>query len=112
MSPLTVTPYSVARCDAAMSILASKKLYLLLVFVPLALVAKSVGWPIGVVFGLSTLAILPLAGLLGDVTEQVALHTSEVLSGLLNATFGNATELIVSIFALQHGLLTVVQARA
>eukprot|EP00966_Prymnesium_polylepis_P071686 1664827-Prymnesium_polylepis.1 len=50
-------------------------------------------------------------GLLGEVTEQVALHTNETISGLLNATFGNATELIVAIFALRSGLLTVVQAR-
>jgi len=79
------------------------------VLVPFAMAANLLHWPIAIVFGLSCFAILPLAGLLGEVTEQVAIHTSETLSGLLNATFGNATELIVAIFALQHGLLTVVQ---
>merc|ERR1712087_464154 len=56
------------------------------------------------------IAILPLAGLLGEATEQVALHTNETLSGLLNATFGNATEVIVSFFALRRGLVNVVQS--
>lgn len=46
----------------------------------------------------------------GEITEQVALHTSDTLGGLLNATFGNATEMIVSYFALQRGLLSVVQS--
>ena len=55
------------------------------------------------------LAILPLAGLLGEATEQVALHTNDTLGGLLNATFGNATELIVSLCAIREGLLRVVQ---
>ncbi|KAL1524955.1 hypothetical protein AB1Y20_019831 [Prymnesium parvum] len=103
--PTKKPPHFIAGSRA---MLASNRLYWLLLTVPLALIANALDWPIGVVFGLSCAAILPLAGLLGEATEQVAIHTSEVLSGLLNATFGNATELIVAIFALQHGLLTVV----
>ncbi len=55
------------------------------------------------------MAILPLAALLGDATEQLALHTNETIGGLLNATFGNATELIVSFFLLLEGELDVVK---
>merc|ERR1712185_674354 len=63
------------------------------------------GW----VFTLSLLAIAPFAERLSFVTEQLALDTSETLGGLLNATFGNVTELIVSLFALRAGLLRIVQ---
>jgi len=66
-------------------------------------------WSPGVTFLLSLLAIAPFAERLSFVTEQLALHTSETLGGLLNATFGNVTELIVSLFALQRGLLRIVQ---
>jgi len=90
-------------------VLKGNKLYVLLIFVPFALLAAPLGFTAAAVFVLCCLAILPLAGLLGDATEQVALHTNETLGGLLNATFGNATELIVAIFALQKGLLGVVQ---
>ena len=62
-------------------------------------------------FVLSALAILPLAGVLGEATEHLADHTGEGIGGLLNATFGNATELIVAIFALRQNLLRVVQVR-
>ena len=62
-----------------------------------------------VTFSCACAALLPLAALLGDVTEKVAYHTSETIGGLLNATFGNATEALVSIFALKKGLLRVVQ---
>ena len=55
------------------------------------------------------MAILPLAALLGDATEQLALHTNETIGGLLNATFGNATELIICYFLLQSGQLATVQ---
>ena len=61
------------------------------------------------VFTFSLLAIAPFAERLSYVTEQLALHTSQTLGGLLNATFGNVTELIVSLFALRAGLLRIVQ---
>jgi len=59
---------------------------------------------------LCMLSIIPLAFLLGTATEELALRTNQTLGGLLNATFGNATELIISIFALKNNLLRVVQA--
>jgi Ca2+/Na+ antiporter len=98
-----------ALLDGSRRMLAGNRLYVLLVAVPVALAAKPLGCSDGVVFGLCCFGILPLAALLGDATEQVALHTNETLSGLLNATFGNATELIVAICALNRGLLAVVQ---
>ena len=63
----------------------------------------------GTIFALACVAILPLAALLGDATEQLALHTNETIGGLLNATFGNATELIICYFLLKSGQLATVQ---
>jgi Ca2+:H+ antiporter len=62
------------------------------------------------VFIINFVAIIPLAKLLGDATEELALHTSQSVGGLLNATFGNAVEIIISIFALKAGLIRVVQS--
>ncbi|KAL6789466.1 Ca2+ transporter [Trichoderma sp. SZMC 28013] len=62
-----------------------------------------------VVFVVNFLAIVPLASMLGFATEEIALRTNETLGGLLNATFGNAVELIVAIVALVHGKITIVQ---
>jgi len=63
------------------------------------LFGKSDTW----IFTFSLLAIAPFAERLSYVTEQLAMHTSETLGGLLNATFGNVTELIVALFALRAG---------
>jgi Ca2+:H+ antiporter len=62
------------------------------------------------IFIASCLAIVPLAGLLGTATEQLASKTSDGLSGLLNATFGNAAELIISLAAIRQGLFDVAKA--
>lgn len=82
----------------------------LLVIIPLALFANYGGWSASVVFFLSALAIIPLAKLLGEATEDLASRTTPALGGLLNATFGNATELIIGILALNAGLIEVVKA--
>jgi Ca2+:H+ antiporter len=55
-------------------------------------------------------AIIPLAGWMGRATEHLAEHTGEGVGGLLNATFGNAAELIIALAALRQGLLSVVKA--
>mmetsp|Transcript_75709 Transcript_75709/g.202515 ORF Transcript_75709/g.202515 Transcript_75709/m.202515 type:complete len:441 (+) Transcript_75709:2-1324(+) len=81
----------------------------LLLAMPLAVWSRSSGWPDEWVFVLSLLALCPLAERISFVTEDVAKYTSDGLGGLLNATFGNVTELIVSIFALKAGLIRVVQ---
>jgi len=62
------------------------------------------------IFAAAALAILPLAGLLGHATEQLAARTGEGVGGLLNATFGNAAELIIALAALRQGLYEVVKA--
>ena len=62
------------------------------------------------VFAAAALAIVPLAGLMGQATEELAKHLGPAWGGLLNATFGNATELIIGIFALREGLIPLVRA--
>src|SRR5918911_1740686 len=62
------------------------------------------------IFVAACLAIIPLAGWLGRATEHLAHHTGEGVGGLLNATFGNAAELIIAIMALRQGLYPVVKA--
>lgn len=62
------------------------------------------------IFICSTLALIPLAALIGRATEDLESHVGPIAGGLLNATLGNAPELIIGIFALRSGLLTVVQA--
>ena len=81
-----------------------------LVFVPIAAIAAYVHAAPVAVFFLSALAIIPLAKLIGDATEKLSARTSPALGGLLNATFGNATELIIGAFAIKAGLLEVVKA--
>jgi Ca2+:H+ antiporter len=66
-----------------------------LVFVPLGIIAGASGWNPTAVFALNFLAIVPLASLLSFATEQLAAKLGQTLGGLLNATFGNAVELIV-----------------
>lgn len=62
------------------------------------------------IFICSTLALIPLAALIGRATEDLEYYVGPIAGGLLNATFGNAPELIIGIFALRDGLITVVQA--
>jgi Ca2+:H+ antiporter len=86
-------------------------LNLLLVFVPIALVLEYVVHASGMaIFVTSALAIIPLAGLMGRATEQLAETLGEGIGGLLNATFGNAAELIIAIVALRAGLHDLVKA--
>eukprot|EP00434_Breviolum_minutum_P029604 symbB.v1.2.026175.t1/scaffold2593.1/size75360/8 len=81
----------------------------MLVFTPLGLASQSLGWGQVATFGLCFLAIIPLAKLLGEATEQLSCSVGQTLGGLLNATFGNAVEMIISVFALREGLTEVVK---
>ncbi|MGY6215029.1 calcium/proton exchanger [Methylolobus aquaticus] len=84
---------------------------LLLIFVPLAVVLDRIdSLSPAIRFGCAALAIIPLSAELVYSTEQIAHRTTQTLGGLLNATFGNAPELIISLMALQAGLLDVVKA--
>jgi len=67
-------------------------------------------FPAGLVFVTACLAVLPLAGYMGEATEHIATRTGPTLGGFLNATFGNAAELIIAIVALQAGLVELVKA--
>lgn len=66
--------------------------------------------PLTIMFGLSALAIIPLAGLMGEATEEISFYTGPRVGGFLNATFGNATELIIAFFAMKAGLFEMVKA--
>lgn len=83
----------------------------LLCFVPLGIIAGELGWSSSLIFGFNFMAIIPLASILAFATEELGegLH-NDSLAGLLNATFGNAVEVIVSIIALSQNQITVVQA--
>jgi Ca2+:H+ antiporter len=79
--------------------------------VPAALIAEyGVHAPATVIFGLACVAVLPLAGFMGDATEHLSARTGPTIGGLLNATFGNAAELIIAIVALRAGLVELVKA--
>lgn len=82
----------------------------MLVFTPIALVAEFTGAAPVMIFFTAALGIVPLAKYIGESTEHLASRTNPALGGFLNATFGNATELIISLFALNAGLIGVVQA--
>jgi len=79
-------------------------------FVPVSIAAHFLGWGDLVVFVTAALAIIPLAGWMGTATEEIAVVLGPSLGGLMNATFGNATELIIAIFALRAGLINVVKS--
>jgi Ca2+:H+ antiporter len=85
-------------------------LYYLLLAVPLSLLASALGFSVAVRFVLAVLGVIPLAGLIGRATEELARHTGQLVGGLLNATFGNAAELIIGCAALSAGLPDVVRA--
>lgn len=75
--------------------LTSNYVNIFLVFVPLGIVSGAVGWSPTATFILNFLAIIPLASLLSFATEELSAKLGQTLGGLLNATFGNAVELIV-----------------
>mmetsp|Transcript_8571 Transcript_8571/g.11196 ORF Transcript_8571/g.11196 Transcript_8571/m.11196 type:complete len:501 (-) Transcript_8571:245-1747(-) len=91
-------------CRSSKAIFLGSRLNILMIFTPFAFFSYNYGWPgEGATFLFSLLAIAPFAERLGFVTEQLASYTNDTLGGLLNASFGNATEMIVSLFALLKG---------
>jgi Ca2+:H+ antiporter len=77
---------------------------------PLAVVLGLVHAPAAVVFLAAALAIVPLASLMGLATEELAARTGPTVGGLMNATLGNAAEVIIAVFALKAGLIDLVKA--
>jgi len=87
-----------------------RRLRFLLALVPIAAVAGWMRVPAAVLFALSALAIVPLAALLGDATEELAGHAGPVAGGVLNASLGNLAELIIGVLALRAGMVDLVKA--
>jgi Ca2+:H+ antiporter len=74
------------------------------------LVSEYAGGPPLLTFGAAALGVVPLAGVVGEATEDLAARTGPRVGGLLNATLGNAAELIITFFAIRAGLLDLVKA--
>lgn len=87
-----------------------KYLNLLLIFIPVTLISRLMDVNQGLIFFFSCLSIVPLAVIIGDATEQIALYTGPKIGGLLNATMGNVPELLIGIFAVKAGLYDLVLA--
>lgn len=85
-------------------------LVLLGLALPLTIVAEALHWSPNLVFLISALGVIPMARYIGESTEALATYTGPRLGGLLNATLGNAAELIITIFAIREGLLELVKA--
>ena len=84
--------------------------YVLVPFIPIAVILEIVHAEPTIVFGTSALGVIPTAALMGRATEELAERSGPGIGGLLNVTFGNAPELIIALFALGAGLHEVVKA--
>jgi Ca2+:H+ antiporter len=82
----------------------------LLVLAPVAIAIRLLGAPDLAIFLTSAAAIVPLAGMIGRATEQLALHMGSRIGGLVNATFGNVTELIIAVFLILDDRIEIVKA--
>ncbi len=90
--------------------LKQKPLTVLIIALPFVLLADWLNWGTIYVFIFSAVGLIPLAGLIGEGTENLAAYTGPKIGGLLNATLGNAAELIITLVAVQAGLLELVKA--
>lgn len=109
-SPNPLVRYSASTWHITKVTILSSYVNILLLIIPVAIAAGELKWDANTVFILNFFAIIPLAAVLSFATEEIAMRLGETLGGLLNATFGNAVELIVSIVALRDGQIEVVQA--
>ncbi|MED3629401.1 cation transporter, partial [Bacillus subtilis] len=78
--------------------------------VPLSVIGSLMHWPSAVLFAVYCVTIIALASYMGRATESLSIIAGPRIGGLLNATFGNAVELIISLFALKEGLTGIVLA--
>lgn len=90
--------------------LTDKVFYGLLLFVPLAVAGDYLHAPTLAVFVCAAIAIVPLAKIIGEATEELTTYTGVAFGGFLNALFGNAPEFTIAFFALQAGLIDIVKA--
>jgi Ca2+:H+ antiporter len=101
--------FCAGQCSALKEIVTDKLNISAFFFVPLGQYCKYSEQSPGVIFFSNFCAIVPLASILGQSTEALANHTGQLIGGLLNATFGNAVEMIMCIQAVKAGLISVVQ---
>ncbi len=85
-------------------------MFILLGSVPLSFLAEWLDWGAKPIFLFSALSLIPLAKFMGGATEELAVLAGPTIGGLMNATFGNAAELIIALIALRSGLVAVVKA--
>ncbi|KAJ8754845.1 hypothetical protein K2173_015357 [Erythroxylum novogranatense] len=109
LHPIGSNTWRSIACKSIKIVVFSSKLNWLMLFGPLAILVHLLTHHNGWVFFLSLLGIIPLAERLGYATEQLAFFTGPTVGGLLNATFGNATELIIAIHAMKGGMIRIVQ---
>jgi Ca2+:H+ antiporter len=88
----------------------SSIIYFLLVFAPVAVALDLAGADHLVLFAVAIVALVPLAKLIGDSTEHLAVHYGATVGSLLNVTFGNAAEIIIAVVAINAGLFDLVKA--
>jgi len=94
---------------AVLDILTGSPLNLALLAIPFGLVSEAQGWGDVATFSFNFIAIIPLAKILGEATEELVFSVGPAVGGLLNATLGNAVEMIIAVYALQDGLIDVVK---
>jgi len=95
--------------EALKELFTENRVNILFALLPVAYWSHLAGWSEGSIFIITFLTMVPLASMLGVFTEELAAHTNEVLGGLLNATFGNAVELVVAVQALLANDFRIVQ---
>ena len=100
----------VPRAERFRGVLSVRRLlWVSLVLIPADLLAYVLGLEGVPLFVLSVVVLVPLAWLIGEATEQTGEYTGPAIAGLLNASFGNAPELLIALFAVSHGLFDVVR---
>ncbi len=111
LAPRDDDNYSVTDSSTGGYCMKLRPIYFMLVFAAAAVVLRIIGGidPV-IVFIVSAAGLIPLAKLIGEGTEELAIYTGPKLGGLLNATLGNAAELIITIIAIRAGLLDLVKA--
>jgi Ca2+:H+ antiporter len=95
---------------ASLKLSKASVLYLLLVFTPITIALELIHADHVVIFVIASIALIPLAKLIGDSTEHLSLRYGPTLGSLLNVTFGNAAEIIIAIVAINAGLIDLVKA--
>ena len=81
----------------------------LLLLIPVTVIAHSYHFPAVITFILASAVLVPLAHFLGEATEVISEKTGDHFSGIINATFGNAAELVIAIIAIRSGLIDIVK---